>query len=798
LIDALSTLLRRVARGGWKVPAGVNALVRLFPVLRRVPAIAEAPQQWEVPDPQESLKRAAQALHEIVAQLAPVVLYLDDVQWGDRDSAAFLGSLPAFLLVCQRSDEPSPLLDKLDVRFLDLEALSPSETHELAVALVGGDEAEAIARDSGGSPLFVHELARHGRAGGSSYSSYEEVLAARVRELPEDAQRLLTMVAMAGGPIPVAVARAAAELESDEHAALSLLRAEQLVRWREHDIETFHDRIRSSLTASLSEDERRRCHERLVIALEAIDHDPEALVEHLVGAGQRERAAKQAEMAADRAMAALAFDRAARLYRAALVSEGARALWIKLGDALVNAGRGAEAAAAYSRALRGAAKSEALELRRRMAEQLLRSGHFDAGLAAVRDVLAEVGMALAPSPERALASLVLGRARIRLRGLNFFERAVAPEELTRIDVCWSIATAVGVIDFIRGADFQTRHLLLALAAGEPERVARGLAIEAAYSSGSGGRSRARTRRLLTAARELAVKVGSPHLDGLTETVSGIAAFLEGRWSDAHGACARGEKIFRDRCRGVAWELASSEFFGLGALYYLGSMRELAELVPQRLREAEERGDLYRATGLRSWRTNVAWLVGDQPDVARAQIVEAALRWTRQGFHLQHYYELFSHCQIDLYEGDAARAHSRIASAWPKLERSMLLRIQNTRVESWYLRARAALGIGQWRAAERDARRLEREGMAWAQPYALAVRAAVAWQRSGVGRAELERAIAGFEGASMLLFAAAARRHLGTMTGRTELVAEADQHMNAQGIVDPTRMARMLVPFNRHL
>src|SRR5262249_4550753 len=161
------------------------------------------------------------------------------------------------------------------------------------------------------------------------------------------------------------------------------------------------------------------------------------------------------------------FDRAAHLYRLSLEWRRAddpenRVLRAKLGDALANAGRGAEAAAAYLAATVDANAAEALDLRRRAAEQYLRSGHVDEGLAALRDVLAAVGMKLSETPNHALASLLFRRAQSRLRGLRFSERdssQVAPQDLTQIDICWSAALGLSMVDTIRGADFQTRHLL---------------------------------------------------------------------------------------------------------------------------------------------------------------------------------------------------------------------------------------------------------------------------------------------------------------------------------------------------
>ena len=88
-------------------------------------------------------------------------------------------------------------------------------------------------------------------------------------------------------------------------------------------------------------------------------------------------------------------------------------------------------------------------------------------------------MSLASTPQRALLSMVWQRLKIRLRGLRFVERRadeVKPADLMKIDTCWSVAMGLGIVDNIRGADFQGRHLLLALDAGEPYRIARALSM----------------------------------------------------------------------------------------------------------------------------------------------------------------------------------------------------------------------------------------------------------------------------------------------------------------------------------
>ncbi|MGZ3430139.1 MAG: serine/threonine-protein kinase PknK, partial [Polyangia bacterium] len=501
------------------------------------------------------------------------------------------------------ADAPAELGRRLgaDVRLMALAPLEPDDARARAAELLGRAEGEGplsasvIAAEAHGHPMFIDELVRHKLAHGASLANpplqLDDALTARAAQLDDDARRVLEIIAVAGAPITQGIAAAAAACDFDVFARIVTgLRAQNLVRSSGvhpgDRIEPYHDRVREALLRRLDAVAHKMRHGRLALALEAGKQaDAQALALHFAEAGDREKAARYTGEAAEEAARALAFDRAVTLYRDALAlapagSKSRRNLAVKVGESLANAGRGAEAARAYELAADlfderegegdDEATAAALELRRRAADQWLRSGHVDEGLAAVRTVLGAVGMRMPSTPTGALASLLWGRARVRLRGLRFRERAapdVPPTLLAQLDTSLSVAVGLGLVDTIRGADFQTRSLLLALRAGEPNRVARALAMEAAHSSAAGSASSARSAKLIAAAEALAQKCYAPDLHGLVTATTGIVAFLEGRWRPAYERCSEGERIFRDRCLGAAWEADSAQAFKLWSLSY---------------------------------------------------------------------------------------------------------------------------------------------------------------------------------------------------------------------------------------
>lgn len=854
VVDALSRYLLSMTRAQLEavLPADLGALARLFPVLRRVEVVVGGVNELaDSVKPAELRRRAIEALRALVAALSarnPLIFYIDDLQWGDTDSAALIQELlrppqsaGMLFLASYRSEDArtSPFLSALlPLPSVPIEiavtALSPAEALIVAERLLGGVSdllptiARSIARESGGNPFFVHELVRYVRSDTFSEMSLgtitlEEVIRVRLTELPAGARRLFDVVAVAGHPVTGAAARRATEIGGEFESAVHLLRARNLIRTRSSGerilgaMEPYHDRIREVAVSLISDRDLRDLHYSLAIALSVeAEPDPEALADHFEGAGDLERAAQFCMKAAELASKALAFDRAAQLYRRALATrrfppaDEVRVL-AALAQALGDAGRGAEAAAVYKDAASKAEGAEALVCRRLAGEHLLRVGHIDEGIEIIHAVADEVGLKVARTRFGSLLSLVWRRARLALGGLRYRqqpESEIAPAELQRLDACWSAATGLAMVDTVQGLDFQTRHLMLALRAGEPQRLARALAVEAGYVSTGGRSSRPRFERILHEARVLARDLDNPEVTAWLHAVEGLGAYQCGDFVAASELCQRAIPILARERSTVFFELTSIALYQLWSLCYLGDIAGMRERTPVLLREAEARGDLYSATNFSTGLCVMSWLARDEPEEIAAIGAAAIDRWSHRDYHLQHYWYYIGITLVDLYQGDPDQVWRRSEEQWPRYLASQFERVEICYGEVRSVRARALVHCagsrpaGAARRMLREAKTLARQMRRRRLPYAIGwaqlIEAAVNVQR-GLPEAaieELRAAATGFDAQSMGMHAAAARWRLGELLGGdagAALVEEARLDLSGRSIDRPERMVTVLAP-----
>jgi eukaryotic-like serine/threonine-protein kinase len=869
IVDALARHLSRLPETevGILLPTRSALLARMFPVMLHVPLVAKAHASMALDvEPLDLRRRALFALRELLARVAsryPTVVVIDDLQWADNEGLRALAEIlqppdpPALLLVgTVRSTSAAPEVGSAgfervraafpkQTRVIELERLASSEARELARAVLGrvhaaGTDPDVVADEAGGHPLFVEELARHLALGGSAGNDVklDDAIYSRIEQLETPTREMAELIAIAGMPIPQEVVATAARLEAAEFTRrTSMLRAANIVRTRgarwADAIEPYHDRVREAVLAHLDRSRRRALHEALALALEAptsqldrrpptahgdawasSQRDPETLALHWREAGNAARAARYAQIAGDQAWRAVAFDRAAEWYEQALeLSPGDAAselaLRVKLGDALASAGRGALAAAEFELAAESSAPGKALELRLRSADQLLRSGHFDRGIAVSRAVLAAVGMRLPSTSFGAILILLYYRFRLFVRGFGFRERDeadVPSTELMRIDACWSIGMALMFVDTGVGFLFLTRALLLALDAGELKRIVRCVGMETGVVGAAGGLALKRIRRLIDLTERLAEQSGSPECSFFALGPAGGALFCCGLFHEGADHIERSLAVLEDRSVSLVHERMTMRIFLINCFRFIGRYRDLRRRQREWLEDARARGDLYGTVELTVGNAAFSWLAEDRPDLAEQSAREVMSRWSTSGFHLEHMHDIEGRVHALLYTGDVAEAHEIARELWARTKRSLLWRIQIVRISIFYLNAGAALcllgkGLGDrkqlLRQARACARALERERTAWCVPLASVVHAGLALHTGARDEAlrRLDAAARDLLEQGLGGYALAARDRAARLRGESaaEELARVAEAWQAEGVVSPERMSRMLVP-----
>lgn len=837
IVDALAEHLRRLGPDAEAlVPPDAALLGKLFPVLRDTLRAAEPGAEIS---PQEQRRRAFAALRALLVRVSakhPLVCFLDDLQWGDVDSAHLLVELlrapaaPRMLVVmAHRPEEESSFLSAfaerapfVPTRTVNVRELAPEDATALAAHLLGGDaaaRAETIGHEGAGSPLFIQQLAS--RAPAQATGGLVEVILARVAALDPASRHLVETVALSGQPIEETVAvRAASLAVSDARAATLAVRHLRLVTARATAegvmLAPVHDRVRQTVVAALARDDARSGHRRIAEALIALSEpDPERLVHHFRGAGDDARTREFAIVAADRADAALAFDRAAS-FRGLVLELGGdgpdRAeLHERHARSLENAGRAIEAADAYERAADALEASSGAgdrvhEQRRKAGELTLRSGRLEQGAQRMQRVLEEVGLTLPRSRARATWLAAGRRARFLLKGTKVRTGPPSSDAARRrLDALWSACTGITQLDHLMGDALALQYLLEVLALGDASRIVRGLGLESVFEAVIGGRFfRGRCERLQ---REMDRLASEPYDRAWAAQCKGGAAWFRGDWETCVRLCDEAMRLYREECRGVSWEIALCDAYRLPSLASLGQVDRLAEIVPRAYAAARDRGDLFAANTLRLGQQSLVFLAEDLPEEAIAEADAAIAPFPSDAYLGPHYHHLFAVTQAHLYGDRPREAWQGVSASWPKVEGAKLLLAQSLRIEVRHLRSRAALAQAAVSSAERrsllavvekDAAAIAKDDVPAAAPTAALLRAGA---RAVAGRAHeavplLEASVRGFADARMKLFEHAARDRLGALVGGaagSELEGEAAAFFAARRVRRPDALVRMLAP-----
>jgi serine/threonine protein kinase/tetratricopeptide (TPR) repeat protein len=845
VVDELTRYLRRLGDTAMALlPRDVSALARLFPVLNRVPAIANAPER-DATGTQEQL-RAFASLEEMLGRIRdrrPLVLAIDDLQWADEDSIDLLCYLfnragPWLWLLSYRSEEVgrNPLLGRIiemlagtkKIRYevLQLGPLSVEASEHLAHSLIATpsahDQLALVARESGGIPLFVAELVRHVQARGEIESAAPSLIAAlqsRIEALEPSERDSLEVVSVASRPLQRNILLGASQHREQAHRALDALLLGHLLRWTsagtERRLEPYHDRIRETVIALLATSQVQDVHRRLVQSLVRLNEtDPEHLTVHLEGAGEYAQAAEQAILAAQRANVVLAFDRAARLYAHALelgrfTGERKHVLTILLADALASAGRSYEAASAYLESVCGADTDEAQELRKRAAEELMISGRAQQGLEVMSTMLVELGLAPVRGGAQSLLSLLVQRSLLSVRGLGYRARSrdqISSLERKRMDVCWVCARGLTLIDQIQGADFATRYLRMALNSGDVGSIGRGLALESGYRANFG--EDADAEALMSRARSIASASSDPFLHAWVICFSAINAFLRSDYDAAVEGLEKALFLYREHCPGAIWEATNARSFLGWSLWNKGDYKRLRQLLLQAVQDANSRGDLLAAVTMSTGVFGSAWLIRDEVDeVVRFHRI-ARETWPSIIYDLQRALSLLGETLLDFYLGNGRNPWPRFDAEWPQLKNAPIMRNHIARAQLLYARASCALVAARasdgsrsrtlWsvaRSCEQQLASMKRDVARGYEGIVSASLACMAGDAEGA-IAALTRAARAFDDQGSAMLATAARSRLGALKGGDDgrrLLQQVDEFMQAQTVLRPDRIIAMLTP-----
>jgi DNA-binding CsgD family transcriptional regulator len=270
-----------------------DVLPSLPPPRRRALEIALLVADDPHPVDPRTIGVAVRNVLELLADAGSTVVAVDDVQWLDRSSSDALSfalrriERPLTILLARRvaqSDAPSELEGAISPGSLERLHVGPLSVGALQT-LLGGQLARVFSRPtllriheaSGGNPFYALELARalpHDVDPMEPLpipATLEELVRARLAELPERTRGALALVATLG-VAPVAVLRAA-QFTDD---ALEPAFGARVLERADGELRFTHPLLASTLYGGMADTERRTAHRLLSELLE----DPVAAARH--------------------------------------------------------------------------------------------------------------------------------------------------------------------------------------------------------------------------------------------------------------------------------------------------------------------------------------------------------------------------------------------------------------------------------------------------------------------------------------------------------------------------------------
>ncbi|MDJ0763881.1 MAG: AAA family ATPase [Myxococcota bacterium] len=658
IIDALSHFLHKISpsRAASLMPRHIHALARIFPVFRRLKVVREIKLRRPLPaDPVELRRLGFSALKELLLRIAeqePLVLFVDDLHWIDKDSAELLSAIvsfpdppPLLLIGAYRNDEISnnPGLSslhnhlggqrELDLTVIHLGPLNADECHTLTHNLLSRgffNQIDAIARESRGNPFFLVEMSRHAAAAQVWGTKLDDLITHRVSSLPDAQRDLLEAVCISARPIDQDLLNSLLPKQDTARCIRELL-TQNLIRYKSDSsskLTCYHDQIRVVVIAALHESRSQLWHTRFFEAMEQqAAPDLTALIEHYLAAKAYSKAGACAVDAGAQAEETLAFGKAAELYRIAVdhanVDEKGRIeLRIKLAQSLANSMRNAEAGREYLQISQVAGQLERGALRQKGAEQLLFSGRTLEGLAVLKEAFEENGLDFqALQQKNPFASLMA----LDAMGYQYTLRSeIDPAELRRLDIMWAAGLGTYQLKDDASMVFLTAHAQKALEVGEPLHLARALAMMSKYNFCFGMEAPPSFTQL----KKLSAEIPNPIIAAWLDMAAANQAFWFCRFKESIEIFKRAEAFLLQECSGIARELSAARVIAALAYSYLYEMDAIWSTCTRWLGEAQENENIHLSASFTAMLTP-RWIVADKPDNAVRELEALLSRLSKE-------------------------------------------------------------------------------------------------------------------------------------------------------------------------
>ncbi len=384
-VRPLHAIADRCVAGGSEVTERLlgeraKVLAECDPSLRHLPGADGGSAPAEVPG-DAARRRLFDALAETLAAFVadtPTLLVLDDLQWADDLTLAFLESLseryyatnPLLILGTYRSEELGPDLERvlalphvkrMVLGRLDTKAIAAMASDMLGQKQVAEKLASFLTTESSGNPffaaeylraavdanmLFRDERGRWSQTGGRAFETLglprtlEALVTARLDSLGADTRRLCELAAVVGRDVDIDVLRQLAtetgtvadEGKFDE-AVQELVVRQVLEPGSAGSLRFVHDKLREIAYARLDDARQHELHrvcggflEKWHLAAGTLDRVAAALAHHFEKAGVNDKAVSYLDRAGETAHRTHANQEALKLLERAAVLEAAEGL----------------------------------------------------------------------------------------------------------------------------------------------------------------------------------------------------------------------------------------------------------------------------------------------------------------------------------------------------------------------------------------------------------------------------------------------------------------------------------------